>query len=64
MKSEKRNVCVNCGRSGEEVPLLQFEYQRNTYSICPQDLPEMIHQPAKMSKKFPKSAEWAKKGGE
>lgn len=62
MMSEKKAVCFQCGRSSDEVPLLQFEYQGKTFFMCAQDLPALIHKPATLADKFPGAENWALKG--
>jgi hypothetical protein len=46
-------VCLVCERTGEAVPLLALTYQGRAIHICPQDLPILIHQPAKLADKLP-----------
>ncbi len=46
-------TCLNCGRSSAEIPLLTLEYRGETYHLCPQCLPTMIHQPHKLAGKLP-----------
>ncbi len=49
--SEKR--CIYCGQNSLQVPLLAVTYQAREYWICPQDLPILIHSPAKLAGKLP-----------
>jgi hypothetical protein len=49
--SEK--TCLNCGKSSNEIPLLAFEYRGETYNLCPQCLPVMIHKPQNLVGKLP-----------
>ena len=49
--SEKRCIC--CGQNSLQVPLLMVTYQACEYWICPQDLPILIHSPAKLAGKLP-----------
>ena len=46
-------ACVACGRSSAEVPLLTLSYQSGTFSICPQHLPMLIHDPRSLVGKLP-----------
>ncbi len=46
-------TCLNCGRNSEQIPLLKLEYRGETYHLCPQCLPVMIHQPHKLAGKLP-----------
>jgi len=47
------NVCVACQRSQEEIPLIAILFQNNTYHICPQHLPILIHNPKMLVGKLP-----------
>ena len=47
------NTCLNCGRDSNEIPLLALEYRGETYHLCPQCLPVMIHSPRKLAGKLP-----------
>jgi hypothetical protein len=49
--SEK--TCLNCGRSSNEIPLLNFEYRDGTFQLCPQCLPVIIHKPQNLAGKLP-----------
>jgi hypothetical protein len=45
--------CVFCERKEDEVPLLQFRFRGNDLRICPQHLPVLIHDPARLVGKLP-----------
>jgi hypothetical protein len=45
--------CLVCKRSSEEVPLISFRYQGSGLWICPQHLPILIHDPAKLAQVLP-----------
>jgi len=45
-------VCLNCGLSEQEKPLLSIKYQHNEIYICPQCLPVLIHTPANLANKL------------
>jgi hypothetical protein len=47
------NICLNCGKSEEQVPLLQMRYRDAEVFICPQCLPVLIHKPEKLAEKLP-----------
>jgi len=51
--STSRNTCLSCGRSSDEVALLPLEYRSQQLSVCPQCLPVLIHQPARLESKLP-----------
>ncbi len=46
-------TCIVCELDEYQVPLIKIQYQGNTYWICPQHLPILIHQPAKLADKLP-----------
>jgi hypothetical protein len=50
--------CIQCERTSEQVPLIRLEYKGSEYSICPEHLPILIHQPAKLEGKLPQAGEW------
>jgi hypothetical protein len=43
--NEPTPQCLVCKRSNQEVPLLALNYKEQTYWICPQHLPVLIHKP-------------------
>ena len=51
--STSRNTCLSCGRSSDEVALLPLEYRSRQLKVCPQCLPVLIHQPARLESKLP-----------
>lgn len=61
--SDEKLVCVHCERDAEAAPLLQFEYQGETYGICFEHLPMMIHRPGMLAGKLPNAGAWLGKGG-
>lgn len=40
--------CLECKRTRNETPLLRLEYLDGTYWICPEHLPVLIHDPARL----------------
>jgi hypothetical protein len=40
--------CLACGRTSQETPLILLEYLEKDYHICPQHLPVLIHDPARL----------------
>lgn len=48
-----KNKCLYCERTSAEVPILVFEYRDDTYGICPQHLPVLIHKPEQLAQKLP-----------
>ncbi len=51
--SNSKPACVYCQRTSDEIPLVVLEYQGETWWICPQHFPILIHQPAKLAGKLP-----------
>ncbi len=51
MPSEAK--CIVCERDAQQVPLLAIQYQQETYWICPQHLPVLIHKPEQLADKLP-----------
>ena len=45
--------CLYCQRSSDKVPLIMLRYREETVWICPQHLPILIHEPAKLAGKLP-----------
>lgn len=45
--------CIVCDRNSQQVPILTMQYQENTYWICPQHLPVLIHKPEQLADKLP-----------
>jgi hypothetical protein len=52
-KSNSTPKCLVCLQDSEAVPLLPFTYRGQAYHICPQHLPLLIHQPARLADKLP-----------
>jgi len=48
-----KRTCLNCGRSEQEIPLVELHYRGESWHICPQCFPIMIHQPQKLAGKLP-----------
>jgi len=40
--------CLQCQRTRHETPLLRLEYRDDAYWICPEHLPVLIHDPARL----------------
>ena len=41
-------ACLACQRGDQETPLVSLHYRGTSYWICPQHLPLLIHDPAKL----------------
>ena len=42
------NTCLACHRGSQETPLIPLDYRGTRLSICPQHLPVLIHDPARL----------------
>lgn len=51
--SQSTPHCIACDRTAQQVPLLALEFQGQTYHICPEHFPILIHQPQKLAGKLP-----------
>jgi hypothetical protein len=51
--NEPRPVCLVCGHTSDDVPLLRFEYRGEERCICPQHLPMLIHHPDRLADVLP-----------
>ncbi len=45
---ETKAECLVCKKTDQEVPLLALTFNGNTYWICPQHLPILIHHPEQL----------------
>lgn len=41
-------ACLVCNRTAAETPLLVLEYGEQSFRICPQHLPILIHDPSRL----------------
>ncbi len=48
-----KTICLNCGATEEQKPLLTMQFQGDEIFICPQCLPVLIHKPANLAGKLP-----------
>ena len=53
MSSESKKECIFCQRDDNQVPLVQLSYMQTSYWICPQHIPILIHNPAKLKGALP-----------
>jgi hypothetical protein len=51
--TDKLPLCIYCDRTSNEVPLIAIQYRGKEFWICPQHLPVLIHQPARLAGKLP-----------
>lgn len=47
------DACLMCHRDANQTPLITLEYRGATLRICPQHLPVLIHDPAKLIGRLP-----------
>ena len=47
-ETETRARCLACQRDSDATPLVQLEYRSRPLWICPQHLPILIHDPARL----------------
>ncbi len=48
-----QNVCLNCGKSEQETPLLNLDFKDEAKYICPRCFPILIHKPQQLAGKLP-----------
>ncbi len=53
MIMENQKECIFCKKTDKEVPLVQLSYMDSSYWICPQHIPILIHDPAKLAGALP-----------
>lgn len=46
-------TCIACDRSDDQTPLVHLQYRGNDLWICPQHLPVLIHDPARLVGRLP-----------
>jgi hypothetical protein len=53
MSDQANKECIFCQRDENQVPLVQLSYMAKSYWICPQHIPILIHDPAKLKGALP-----------
>ena len=48
MDASTETSCVACRRGPDQIPLVQLAYRDSVFWICPQHLPILIHDPARL----------------
>jgi len=48
MTDQPAKACLSCQRGTDQVPLLALEFRNSVVWICPQHLPVLIHDPARL----------------
>jgi hypothetical protein len=46
-------ICLNCGNSEQQIPLVAIRFNGSDNWICSQCLPTLIHQPQQLIGKLP-----------
>lgn len=49
---DKMQVCLNCGYSEQQVPLVAIRFNGTGNWICSQCLPTLIHKPQQLTSKL------------
>jgi hypothetical protein len=47
--TDSRLICLACGQTSDEIPIVQIRYLGSDIGICPQHLPILIHDPSRLS---------------
>jgi hypothetical protein len=50
---ETSRTCIACDRTDDQTPLVQLQYHGAELWICPQHLPVLIHDPARLAGRLP-----------
>ncbi|MBI4518054.1 MAG: hypothetical protein HY699_19800 [Deltaproteobacteria bacterium] len=53
MTAENAKKCLACDRGVNEVPLIALAYRDLNLWICPQHIPILIHDPARLAGRLP-----------
>ena len=48
LEDSKKPHCLACDRDSDATPLVKLEYRAQAHWICPQHLPLLIHDPARL----------------
>lgn len=51
--TDSNSKCLYCKQDSDQVPLLRLQFRDTAFFICPQHLPILIHEPAKLAGKLP-----------
>ena len=46
-------ICLKCGKTDEQTPLLSLTFKGESKHICAQCLPILIHKPQQLTDKLP-----------
>lgn len=53
MENHNEKECIFCKKDDTQVPLVQLSFRDNSYWICPQHIPILIHEPSKLAGMLP-----------
>ncbi len=53
MEQDVKKACLFCDRDEHEIPLIHLDYQGKELWICPQHMPNLIHNPSSLEGKLP-----------
>lgn len=53
MENHNEKNCLICKRDENMVPLVRVDYKGNSYWICPQHIPVLIHDPQQLEGLLP-----------
>lgn len=53
MENHNEKECIFCKKDDTQVPLVQLSFKDNSYWICPQHIPILIHEPSKLAGMLP-----------
>lgn len=53
MGNHNDKECIFCKKDDTQVPLVQLSFRDNSYWICPQHIPILIHEPSKLAGMLP-----------
>jgi hypothetical protein len=48
-----KKACLACERDSQQTPLIRLDYRESIFWICPQHLPILIHDPARLTGRLP-----------
>ena len=51
--SDTQDHCLYCECESDQVPLISLRFRGKNLSICPEHLPLLIHDPARLAGKLP-----------
>lgn len=49
----KKNTCIVCNSTDQDVPLIRFKFKGKKYNICSQHVPILIHKAHELESLLP-----------